>query len=581
MMQPNAPESSYTLLLIETGLTLVAITGAFACPRLQWAGFRRMGNAFSWLARRKGLACITVGASMLLLRLALLPLFPVPHPFQPDDFSFLLAADTFAHGRLTNPTPALWTHFETIHITMLPTYMSMYFPGTGLVMAAGQVVFGNPWVGILLASSVMCAAICWAVQGWLPPGWALLGGLIAVLRIGLFSCWTNTYMGGGSLAAVGGALVLGALPRLTRTGRFRYGMLLGIGIAILSISRPFEGVLVCLPTAFALGRWIWAGKNRPPIGIVFRRAAAPLALIAATLAWLGYYDYRAFGSPTTLPYTVDRAAYAVAPYYVWQKAFPTPHYRHAEMQDFYTDNEAHPFYVLHSHFGMVPYYMRKVSIAFMFFAGIVLLPPVLMAARVVRDKRVRFLVWCIPVWIVGMGMGVYLMPHYLAPFTAAFYVLGLQGMRHLRVWRSGGAPVGRVLVSGLVVVCMLMAAVRVAAVPLHMDPPRRPISAWISSWIGPRDFGAQRAAIADRLEHLPGQHLIFVRYTPEHDSVDEWVYNAADMDSSRIIWAQEMDAASNAELMRHYSGRDVWLVQPDVQNGTLSPYTMGNQLAAR
>jgi hypothetical protein len=51
--------------------------------------------------------------------------------FLPDDFSFLLAGDTFAHGRLTNPTPAMWTHFETIHITMQPTYQSMYFPGRG------------------------------------------------------------------------------------------------------------------------------------------------------------------------------------------------------------------------------------------------------------------------------------------------------------------------------------------------------------------------------------------------------------------------------------------------------------------
>ena len=41
----------------------------------------------------------------------------------------------------------MWTHFETIHVSMVPTYMSMYFPGQGLVLAAGKVLFGNPWFG--------------------------------------------------------------------------------------------------------------------------------------------------------------------------------------------------------------------------------------------------------------------------------------------------------------------------------------------------------------------------------------------------------------------------------------------------
>ncbi len=212
----------------------------------------------------------------------------------------------------------MWTHFESIHITMQPTYQSMYFPGQGLVLAASTFVFGHPWVGLLIVSALMCAAICWMLQAWLPPNWALLGGFLAVLRLGVFSYWTNTYHAAGSLAALGGALILGALPRLMRTSRYRYAMLIGIGIAILVLTRPYEGILLCLPVVFVLGRWMWKGKNRPSAAKFARLAAAPLAMTIAAGAWLGYYDYRAFGSPFTPPYAVDRATYGIAPYYVWQ-----------------------------------------------------------------------------------------------------------------------------------------------------------------------------------------------------------------------------------------------------------------------
>ena len=172
----------------------------------------------------------------------------------------------------------MWMHFESFHITMKPTYMSMYFPAQGMILAAGKVLTGHAWFGLLFVTALMCAAICWMLQAWLPPTWALLGGMLAVLHIGLFSYWINTYSGGGSVAALGGALVLGALPRLMRGARFRHGMLLALGIVLLATSRPYEGLLLCLPVAFVLGRWVLFGKNRPPAAVLLRRAALPLLL---------------------------------------------------------------------------------------------------------------------------------------------------------------------------------------------------------------------------------------------------------------------------------------------------------------
>jgi hypothetical protein len=579
MMTSSSNATSPTLLIVEFGLTAFTFLISFGWPGIGKNLFRRMERWFGQLARREWLAVATVGLSVIVLRLALLPLFPVPLPFVPDDFSFLLACDTFAHGHLANPTPAMWTHFESIHITMQPTYQSMYFPGQGLILAASKVVFGNSWIGLLIVSALMCATLCWMLQAWLPAGWALLGGMIAVLRLGVFSYWTNTYHAGGSLAALGGALILGALPRLMRTTKLRYAILMGIGIAILVLTRPYEGILLCLPVGVVLGKWIWKGKNRPSVASLTRLAAAPLAFGIAAVAWIGYYDYRAFGNPLTPPYTIDRNTYAIAPYYVWQHARPEPKYRYAEMRAFYHEGELSFYNRIHSVKGFAPHTLEKVGFVFLFYAGFALFPPLMMVRRIFLDRRIRFLVVCVLVLAGGMVIEIYLLPHYVAPFTAAFYAIGLQAMRHMRLWKPEGKPMGLALVRLTVVVCVLMAGIRVVASPLHFGPNEFPPSDWNESWFGPDHFGTERAQIEARLSQLPGGQLAIVRYSPGHNPGDEWVYNRADIDGSKVVWARDADTADNLELIRYYQNRKVWLVEPDVTPARVSPYAIPERAA--
>ena len=579
-MPSAASQSAPSLLLIEAGLTLIAIAGSFCFPRLGSSAFGRMERAWGRLARKQGLAVAAVGLSTLLLRLAILPFSPIPLPFVPDDFSFLLAADTFLHGRLANPTPVLWTHFESIHITMQPTYMTMYFPAQGLLLAAGKILFGNPWFGVLCASALMCAAICWMLQAWLPPGWALLGGMLAVLRLGVFSYWINSYSGGGLIAALGGALVLGALPRLMRRARHGDALLMGAGIVLLGITRPYEGLLLCLPVAVVLGRWILWGKNRPPSAVLLRMCAVPLAMVVAAGAWMAYYDYRAFGSPFTLPYTVNRAAYAVAPYYIWQQQRPTPVYRHEALRRFYMVNELQGYTKIHSLRGFFVETSRKTLRSLEFFAGFALLPPLIMLRRVFLDRRIRFLLVCAFILAAGMVIEIYLIAHYLAPFTCVFYALGMQAMRHLRVWSPGSQPVGASIVRLTVTLCLVLAGLRLFTGPLHIAIPEWPASEWADKWYGPEHFGGQRAQIEAGLEQLPGGQLVLVRYSPGHVPLDEWVYNLADIDGSKVVWAREMDAANNSELIHYYRGRKVWLVEPDAQPARVSPYPMPEEPTA-
>jgi 4-amino-4-deoxy-L-arabinose transferase-like glycosyltransferase len=420
----------------------------------------------------------------------------------------------------------------------------------------------------------MCAALCWMLQAWLPAGWALLGGMIAVLRLGVFSYWTNTYHAGGSLAALGGALILGALPRLMRTAKLRYAMLMGVGIAMLVLTRPYEGILLCLPVGVVLVNWIWKGTHRPGVIALARLSAATLAFAIAAVAWMGYYDYRAFGNPLTPPYTIDRNTYAIAPYYVWQHARPEPKYRYAEMRAFYHEGELSFYNHIHSVKGFAPYTLEKVGFVFLFYAGFALFPPLIMVRRIFLDRRIRFLVVCVLVLAGGMVIEIYLLPHYVAPFTAAFYAIGLQAMRHMRFWKPEGKPMGLALVRLTVVVCVLMAGIRVIASPLHFGPNEFPPSDWNESWFGPGHFGTERAQIEARLGEFPGGQLAIVRYSPGHNPEDEWVYNRADIDGSKVVWARDADAADNLELIRYYQNREVWLVEPDLTPARVSPYAI-------
>jgi hypothetical protein len=569
------------LMIIESCLAAIIFVLPLGWPSIGTKWFPRIERPFARFARKKFWAVAVVGLTAFFLRLAILPICPIPLPFCTDDFSFQLAADTFLHGRLTNPTPAMWVHFESIHISMQPTYMSMYFPAQGLLMAASKVLFGHPWFGILITSALMCAAICWMLQAWLPPTWALLGGGIAILHLGLFSYWINTYHAAGTITALGGALILGALPRFKKHPRLCYSLLMGIGVALIALARPYEGMLLCLPVAWSLGHWFFFGKNRPSPAATVRLMTPPLALIVAAVAWLGYYDYRAFGSPFTLPYSVNRATYAMAPYFVWQPMRPEPAYRHESLRKFYADEGELKFYkMVHSPSGFIPYTLLKALLGSVFFSGAALLVPLLMVRRVLLDRRTRFLVLCLFVLMAGLVIEIYLLPHYMASFTAVFYALGLQAMRHLRHMKMAGKPVGLAWTRLAVTLCVVMAAVRLCASPLHIEPQRFPAFTWNYVWYGPGHFGTERNQVETALEKLPGKQIAIVRYAPDHIDFDEWVYNSADIDGSKVIWAQDMDTASNLELMRYYKDRKVWLVQKGRDSVSVSPYPVTGQPAA-
>ena len=529
-------------------LPLVVFALAARFPALANRAGAVLSVAASVVTRRAWMGALLAAALPMAIRLALLPWWPVPDPKIPDEFCYIYAADTFAAGRLVNPAHPLWHFFEAPHLMAHPAMYSKYPPAQGLMLAAGQLLFGDPWFGVWLSSGLLCAACYWLFLAMVPRRWALLGALIVSAHLGLTGYWMNSYWG-GNVAAGAGAVMLGSFLRLRRRARPVWAATFAAGWTVLAASRPYEGaVLFAIPLAVALA----AGKRRMP-GRVWMSGAAAAAFGGLLL---GGYNMAATGKPWKLPYVAHSERYSYVPPFAFMPLQPKPPVRQEILQAT-MDYDEGPYRKMNGpeRFQWLGTQWAKILAACL---PTILFLPLVLAVTLIWARRTRWLVALLGLGIAGLSVETFHFAHYFAPFVPLLLLLTVLALRSLTegTWR-------RAVLAALLVGAAGHAALAVIREVKHAEP-KHPVSL--------------RPVIEAHLAAGFEDHLIFVRDTEFAGGLrPSWIYNRAAMEKAPVIWAADLGEEENAKLMRMYPERRVWRlpVKPPI---TLEPYGPGNPL---
>ncbi len=465
---------------------------------------------------------------------------PIAHVH--DEFAYLLAADTFSEGRLTNPTHQHWKHFETFHVIQRPTRQAKYPPAQGLLLAAGQTVTGYPAAGLWLGAGLLAGAAAWALLLWLPPGWGLMMALFCTVQLTWFSYWSQTYWG-GTVAAIAGALLFGSFRALTLRPRMRHGIALGVALGIMATSRPFEGAIAGILVALALGAHL-SRRRAKRLWRPLVQAVIPAGLsLGLLLGALGIYNHQVTGSAMNMPYQVHEEQYASAPTFLFQPATgPLPDYRHLEMERswLYWGRERHE--LMRSLDYLPKGLTLKTFRNLLFFLGPGLVAFLGYWYPVPRAQNFKFPLIASAVVMVASLTTKASWPHYVAPVTVLFYVvmgIGLLAIHRRARWRRGpnASPL-------LIIACGFMVLVG--------------LMAFLTS--SPTNFQKDRQAVLSYLKQAPGHDLVIVSYEKATAEHREWVHNKADIDAAPVVWARSISKARNADLRAYFPDRTHWLL---------------------
>ncbi len=442
----------------------------------------------------------------------------------------------------------------------------------------------------------------------------------------------NSYWGGAP-AVLGAALVLGTLPRMMGTmrrsrvrlhkaPRVRDALGFSIGCGLLATTRPYEGVFFLLPVLVALLLWFLQSPNRSVYRARTIRAVLPILLLGlAEIAGLAYLNHAMTGSPRTFAYQLWDKQQSIVPMFLWQPLHVPPVYYALQTMQFKTVWEMEIYRETHTRFLLTIWYVLLRYSKFLSFhiRPLLLLPLVfwpnprkrrildrayivpwlafltgILALQFTGSRHqhesqyvvIAFLVLLCACWlrmersslfgllsaillcgIVSAMLTTFWMMNYVPQYSVVLYILIAEGLHRIYVWRRStgeGAAIVRNVMLSCAGIVLVLAALTMLGIHVGGEEP--------FYWSSYENRLQARARVAAWLAEQPGKQLAIVRYAPKHEVLHEWVFNGADLENGKVLWARELDPSWEAALVRHYKNRHIWLIEPDEDPILIEPY---------
>jgi hypothetical protein len=380
----------------------------------------------------------------------------------------------------------------------------------------------------------------------------------------------NSYWG-GAVCATAGCLVFGSLPRLRERWRRRDAVLLGAGIAIHLLTRPYECIFLCLAVVLF---FLPVLRDRSALRNLIRTAAIVVLVVLPAIGLTLFHNQQVTGNWTTHPYALSRYQYGIPTSFTFQpKAVPHRDLTPQQQLDYLAQSDLHG-----ERTDTLGAYLERLGRNVRFYRFFFLVPLYLALPFYffrTRDYRYAWVLLVLLVFGLGTNFYPYFFTHYIAAETCLFVLIGVTALERLSRIGVRGSPAGLHAARLLVFLCLahfffwyglhLVRTQDFASAAIRYET-------WDAINYGDPDG---RIAIANQLAQEPGTHLVFVRYWPQH-RFKEWVFNAAGIDSARVVWARDLGADEDENLRRYYPGRMVWLLEPDARPPRLSRYLIGS-----
>jgi hypothetical protein len=166
------------------------------------------------------------------------------------------------------------------------------------------------------------------------------------------------------------------------------------------------------------------------------------------------------------------------------------------------------------------------------------------------NRRIRWAVILLAIFLAGLSLLTGILPHYAAPAAGLLLIVQMGGLHALRYWNPQGKPTGSLLAR-----VAMFALVAMFVQQVIQRPP-----GYAS---GDLFFKSLRKSLIARMEMDGGKNLVLVHYSPTRNVDMNFVDNGADFEERRILWARSMDAESDRKLIGYFHDRKIWLLEMD------------------